>query len=339
MTTMKSDLSQKQNGLTEARAMHSSVPEQHIPARARGESGRNGMWSTRQQLDSRPHKRKQLGTVAITSSVLRYALLTVIALTMAFPFYWMIMSGLKTNDEIFRMPPTLWPEHFLWNNYVDAWHAAPFARYMLNSMFVGAAIALLQVINSSMMAYALTHMQFRLKGMFTGVVLLGYMIPSTAVYLPSYLVLSKLHLLDSYAGLILSNCVSVFSIFLIRQAFLQISHELVEAGQLDGASHFRILWTMLVPLARPTFAVMILITFIEQYNNYFWPMLITKSPELQLVSAGLRSFFVEGGAYGLKWPQIMAASAFTIAPLLVLFLFTQKTIMQSVNMSAGVNKN
>ncbi|MFD1884389.1 carbohydrate ABC transporter permease [Paenibacillus wenxiniae] len=270
--------------------------------------------------------------------MIRYAVLTLIALVMAFPFYWMITSGLKTNDEIFRMPPTLWPEHLLWNNYVDAWHAAPFARYMLNSMFVGAAIALLQVINSSMMAYALTHMQFRLKGLFTGVVLLGYMIPSTAVYLPSYLVLSKLHLLDSYSGLILSNCVSVFSIFLIRQAFLQISHELVEAGQLDGASHFRILWTMLVPLARPTFAVMILITFIEQYNNYFWPMLITKSPDLQLVSAGLRSFFVEGGAYGLKWPQIMAASAFTIAPLLVLFLFTQKTIMQSVNMSAGISK-
>ncbi len=337
MNTINRDLSQKRSGRNESQVMYSSVPGQSVPAT--DGKGRNGMLSTRQQLDSRPNKRKQLSTVAMTSSVLRYALLTVIALTMAFPFYWMVMSGLKTNDEIFQMPPTLWPEHFLWSNYVDAWHAAPFARYMLNSMFVGAAIALLQVINSSMMAYALTHMQFRLKGMFTGVVLLGYMIPSTAVYLPSYLVLSKLHLLDSYAGLILSNCVSVFSIFLIRQAFLQISHELVEAGQLDGASHFRILWTMLVPLARPTFAVMILITFIEQYNNYFWPMLITKSPELQLVSAGLRSFFVEGGAYGLKWPQIMAASAFTIAPLLVLFLFTQKTIMQSVNMSAGVNKN
>jgi len=272
-------------------------------------------------------------------TLLRYIMLTIISLMMAFPFYWMIMSGFKTNDEIFRFPPTFWPETFLWSNYVDAWHAAPFARYILNSIGVGAAISLLQIINSSMMAYALTHMRFRLKGLFTGVVLLGYMIPSTAVYLPSYLVLSKLQLLDSYTGLILSNCVSVFSIFLIRQAFMQISHELVEAGQLDGASHFRILWTIITPLTRSTFAVMVLITFIEQYNNYFWPMLITKSPDLQLVSAGLRSFFVEGGAYGLKWPQIMAASAFTIAPLLILFLFTQKTIMQSVNMSAGVNKN
>ncbi len=273
------------------------------------------------------------------SAILRYLALAIIALGTAFPFYWMVISGFKTNDEIWQFPPTFWPKTFLWQNYVDAWNAAPFARYMLNSTGVAIAICLLQIVNSSMMAYALTHMKFRLKGTLTGIILVGYMIPSTAVYLPGYLVLSELNLLDSYTGLIVSNCVSVFSIFLIRQAFMQVSHELVEAGQLDGASHFRILWTIIAPLVRSSFAVMVLITFIEQYNNYFWPMLITKNPDLQLVSAGLRSFFVEGGAYGLAWPQIMAASAFTIAPLLILFVFTQKTIMQSVNMTAGVNKN
>jgi multiple sugar transport system permease protein len=203
---------------------------------------------------------------------------------------------------------------------------------------VASVIVLLQAMNSAMMAYALTHMRFRLKKAITAIIMLGYMIPSTAVYLPSYMILAKLQLLDSYAGLILSNCVSVFSIFLIRQAFLQVSHELVEAGQIDGASHMRILWAILVPVTRSSFIVLALITFIDHYNNYFWPMLITKNPNLQLVSAGLRSFFVEGGAYGLKWPLIMAASSFTIIPLLVLFLFAQKTIMKSFNMSVGVNK-
>ncbi|MBW5448764.1 ABC transporter permease subunit [Cohnella sp. CFH 77786] len=267
-----------------------------------------------------------------------HALLAAAALIMAFPFYWMATSALKTNDEIWRFPPTLWPQSPLWSNFADAWNAAPFARYMLNSIVVAGVIVVLQIINSGMMAYALTHMAFRLKGALTSLILVGYMIPVTAVYLPGYIVLSRLGLLDSYGGLILSNCVSIFSIFLIRQAFLQVSHELVEAGQIDGASHFRILWTILFPLARSSFAVLALITFIEQYNNYFWPMLITKNPDLQLVSAGLRSFFVEGGAYGLKWPLIMAASAFTIVPLLALFLLTQKTIMQSVNLSAGASK-
>ncbi|NGZ76996.1 carbohydrate ABC transporter permease [Saccharibacillus sp. VR-M41] len=292
-----------------------------------------------QRKGSRERSRKSVPAGEQIGRIVRYALLALISLAMAFPFYWMVTSGLKTNDEIWRFPPTFWPESVNWSNYADAWNSAPFARYMFNSIFVAVSICALQVINASMMAYALTHMKFRLKGAFTAIILIGYMIPSTAVYLPSYMILNELHLLDTYAGLILSNCVSVFSIFLLRQAFLQVSHELVEAGQLDGASHFRILWTIMAPLIRSSFAVMILITFIDQYNNYFWPMLITKDPDLRLVSAGLRSFFVEGGAYGLAWPQIMAASAFTIAPLLILFAFAQKTIMQSVNMSAGVNKS
>ncbi|WP_148929218.1 carbohydrate ABC transporter permease [Paenibacillus methanolicus] len=271
-------------------------------------------------------------------TALRHAILLAIALAMAFPFYWMATSALKTNDEIWSFPPVLWPDSPQWGQYAEAWVEAPFWRYMANSAGVALAIVLLQVINSAMMAYAVTHMNFRLQRLFSGAILLGFMIPATAVYLPGYVVLSKLQLLDSYAGLIVSNMVSVFAIFLARQAFLQVSHELIEAGQIDGASHGRILWTILVPLTRPTFAVMALITFIDQYNNYFWPSLITKSPELQLVSAGLRSFFVEGGAYGLKWPLIMAASAFTIAPLLLLFLLTQRTIMNSFNLSAGAAK-
>ncbi|OXS54028.1 ABC transporter permease [Cohnella sp. CIP 111063] len=272
------------------------------------------------------------------AAVLRNLLLAAAAIAMAFPFYWMATSALKTNDEIWRFPPTLWPQEALWSNFADAWQAAPFARYMFNSVFVAGTIVVLQILNSGMMAYALTHMRFRLKGFFTALVLVGYMVPATAVYLPGYVILGKLHLLNTYAGLIVSNSVSVFSIFLIRQAFLQVSHELVEAGKVDGASHLRILWTIIAPLTRSSFAVLALIAFIEQYNNYFWPMLITKDPDLQLVSAGLRSFFVEGGAYGLKWPLIMAASAFTIAPLLALFLVGQRTIMRSVDLAAGASK-
>ncbi|MGO4546543.1 carbohydrate ABC transporter permease [Paenibacillus sp. 2TAB23] len=270
--------------------------------------------------------------------MLHHLILLLFSAAMAFPFYWMATSALKTNDEIWQFPPTFWPNSPQWGNYLEAWLEAPFWRYLTNSIVVAAVIVLLQAMNSAMMAYALTHMRFRLKKAFTAIIMLGYMIPSTAVYLPSYMILAKLNLLDSYAGLILSNCVSVFSIFLIRQAFLQVSHELVEAGQIDGASHIRILGSILVPVARSSFVVLALITFIDHYNNYFWPMLITKNPDLQLVSAGLRSFFVEGGAYGLKWPLIMAASSFTIAPLLVLFLFAQKTILKSFNMSAGASK-
>ena len=122
--------------------------------------------------------------------------------------------------------------------------------------------------------------------------------PRTPSICRSYIVLGKLNLLDSYGDLILSNCVSIFAIFLIRQAFLQVSHEMVEAGRMDGASHSRILWTILIPLTRSSFAVLALITFIEQYNNYFWPMLITKSPNLQLVIGRPERFSWKGVHYG-----------------------------------------
>jgi multiple sugar transport system permease protein len=268
----------------------------------------------------------------------RHLTVIVISVLMAFPFLWMISSSVKSNAEIWTFPPILWPSKPLWSNFIEAWHAAPFGHYILNSLFVATTIVLIQIINSTMMGYAITHMRFRFRNALMGIILVSYMLPVSATYLPSYVILAKMGLLNTYAGLIISNAVSVFAIFLMRQAFIQLPKELVEAAKIDGASHSRILWTILVPLTRSTLIILGLLTFISNYNNYFWPMLITKSPELNLVSAGLRSFFVEGGSYGMKWPLIMAGSTFTIVPLLLLFVVAQKWIMRGVSDAFSVNK-
>ncbi|WP_274361727.1 carbohydrate ABC transporter permease [Paenibacillus thermotolerans] len=269
---------------------------------------------------------------------LRHTLLIALSLIVAFPFFWMLTSSLKTNEEIWRFPPLLWPDNPMWGNFAEAWNAAPFALYLFNSVFVALVIMIIQIVNSSMMAYALTHMKFLFRNSLMVAILVTYMLPAAATYLPGYIILSELQLLDTYAGLIISNSVSVFSIFLTRQAFMQLPKEMVEAAKIDGASHWRILTGILIPLSKSTFVVMSILTFISQYNNYFWPMLITKSPELSLISVGLRSFFIEGGAYGLKWPLIMASSSFTIVPLIVLFIIAQKWIIGGVNNAFGVNK-
>lgn len=274
----------------------------------------------------------------IAAAVARHAALVAAGIVTSFPFFWMVSGSLKTREEIWRFPPALLPESPVWSNFVEAWNAAPFGLYLFNSVFVASVIVVMQLVNSAMAGYALTHMKFTFRGVLLGIILASYMLPVAATYLPGYVILSNLGLLDSYAGLILSNSVSVFSIFLARQAFLQLPHELVEAAKIDGAPHWRILWTILVPLSRSAFIVMGLLTFIAQYNNYFWPMLITKSPELQLVSAGLRSFFIEGGAYGMRWPLVMAGCTFTILPLLALFVLTQRWIMKGVSNAFGVNK-
>lgn len=254
-----------------------------------------------------------------------------ISLVMFFPFLWMVLSALKTNQEIMQFPPSLLPTHPRWSNFSAAWRAAPFGRYLFNSVFTAVVIVALQIFNSALLGYALTHMRFWYKNAMQVLILASYMLPVAATYLPSYIILSKMHLLNSYAGIIISNSVSVFSIFLVRQTFLQIPREIVEAARLDGASHWRVLWRMLVPLSIPTFVVLALLTFISNYNNYLWPLLITNNPNLELVAQGLQSFFVQAGGYGTNWSLIMAASTFTILPLLILFSAMQKWIMKGVN--------
>ncbi|WP_241674676.1 carbohydrate ABC transporter permease [Paenibacillus luteus] len=272
------------------------------------------------------------------SRMILYVSLVIICIVMVFPFLWMFSSSLKTNDEIWAIPPILWPAEPLWSNFIDAWHSAPFSLYLFNSVFVATAVVVIQLINSSMMAYALSHMKFALARPLMGLIIVSYMLPVSATYLTGYVILAKLGLLDSYSGLILSNTITIFGVFLLRQAFLQIPKEVAEAAKIDGAGHWKILWKIMIPLSSSTLIVMSLLSFIGQYNNYLWPMLITKNPNLYLVSAGLRSFFVEGGAYGMKWPLIMAASTFTIVPLLVLFVVAQKWIIKGVNNAQTVNK-
>jgi len=273
-----------------------------------------------------------------TFATIKYVLVIGICVVMAFPFFWMFSSSLKTNDEIWAVPPILWPSDPKWLNFIEAWEAAPFGLYMFNSTFVATSIVIIQLINSSMMSYALTHMRFPLGRMLLVMIIVTYMLPVSATYLSGYVILSRLGLLDSYAGLIISNSITIFGIFLLRQAFMQVPKEMVEAAKVDGCGHWRILWLIMVPLARSTLIVMGLLSFITMYNNYFWPMLITKNPRLQLVSAGLRSFFIEGGAYGLKWPLIMAGSTFTILPLVILFLVAQKWLIKGVSSAQSINK-
>jgi multiple sugar transport system permease protein len=262
--------------------------------------------------------------------ILKHLILIVISLIMVFPFLWMVLSALKTNDEIWQFPPTWWPEDPKWNHFAEAWMMAPFDQYLFNSIFTALIIVLIQVINSAMIAYAFTQFQFKGKQLLFSIVLLTYMLPVAATYVPSYVILADSNLLDTYQGLILSNAVSVFGIFLFRQAFLQVPKEVIEAGIMDGASHWRVLWKIVAPLTKPTIITFILISFVQNYNSYLWPTLIMNSEEKQLITTGLRQFFIQEGAYGIQWPMIMAASSFAVIPLLILFAFTQKWFMSGI---------
>ena len=163
-----------------------------------------------------------------------------------------------------------------------------------------------------------------------------YMLPTAATYIPSYIILSKLHLLNTFTGLIVSNCVSIFGIFLLRQAFMQVPLGIVEAARIDGASNWKILWQVVCPMTKSSFITFGLMNFITCYNSYMWPSLITDSNEKMMVSQGLRKFFIEGGAYGTEWPLVMAGSALIVLPLLILFAFTQKWFINGIGGDTGM---
>ena len=269
--------------------------------------------------------------------VIRHILLAGISVITFFPFIWMFFSAFKTKDEIFSTGFNLIPSSFNFNNFINVFKEAPFEVYLGNSLFVATIEVLFQVFSAAMIAYALTQFKFKGRKILFAVIMCTYMLPSAVTYVPCYIMLSKFNLIDTLTGIIVSNLCNVFGIFLLRQAFLQVNKSLIEAARIDGASHFKILWKIIYPLTKPTFITFALISFVTYYNEYMYPSLITKSPEKFLVSAGLRQFFIQGGAYGIKWPEVMAASTITVLPLLLLFLFAQKWFMRGVG-DSGVKE-
>ena len=282
-----------------------------------------------EEIEELYRPRKKTNKEIICES-LRHIMLICISIVTFFPFIWMMTSSLKTKDEIFQFPPKLLPQVFNWSNFLEVFKEAPFEVYIGNSFFVATIIVAFQIIGSAMIAYALTQFNFKGRKILFAIIMGTYMLPSAATYVPCYMILSKINLIDTLTGIIISNLGNVFGIFLMRQAFLQINKSLIEAARIDGASHWKILWKIVFPLTKPTFITFGLISFVTYYNDYMYPSLITKSPEKFLISAGLRQFFIQGGAYGIKWPEIMAASTITVLPLLILFLVAQKWFMKGV---------
>lgn len=262
-------------------------------------------------------------------------LLSIFSVFTAFPFLWMVISALKTKAEIMDVS-RFFPETFQWGNFTEVIFHSPLLKYVGNSLFVSAATLFIQIVTGAMIAYALVFMQFKGRKLLFAVIMGTYMLPTAATYIPAYIILADWNLLNTYTGLIISNCVSIFGIFLLRQAFMQVPIGVIEAARMDGASQWKILWQVVCPMTKSSFITFGLMNFITCYNSYMWPSLITDSDDKLLVSQGLRKFFIEGGAYGTEWPLVMAGSALIVLPLLILFAFTQKWFINGIGGDTGM---
>lgn len=261
-------------------------------------------------------------------------LVLIIGLLSVYPLIWMFFNSFKGTAEILGESSGLIPEVWQFENYTNALSAAPFLRYMWNSLWSTILIVGLQLFLSSLLAYALTQFQFRGREVLFGIVLGTYMLPSAVTYIPSFILLSRMNLTDSLWGLIFSNLANVFMIFLLRQNFKTTSKEVIEAARVEGISEWSILWRIVIPINRNTIINASLISFIGNFNTYLWPSILLTSRENYVIQQGLNQFSTTSGSFTSTFPLIMAATALTVVPLIIVYIILQKYFVGTSSQSS-----
>lgn len=282
------------------------------------------------------HIRWQVRLGRIANRISLHVATIAAGLIVAFPLLWMATRALMTSEELRTARFRLIPQTIQWSNFQEFWLAEPlFARYFLNSTILAISVLVLQIIVACLAAYAFTFIRFPGRNILFFVTLSSLMIPAVVTYVPSYIILAELGWLDSFKALIIPSAVSAFGIFLFRQGFMSLPKELLDAGKIDGAGHLRLLSQIVLPLSKPILLTFTIFDLVQYYNSYFWPLLITSSPKMRVLTIGLTIFFIEKGYYGIRWHLIMAANTVAILPLLILFIVAQRWFVQGVA-TAGI---
>jgi multiple sugar transport system permease protein len=262
-----------------------------------------------------------------------HVLLLVGAVSFVLPFYWMVSTSLKGPQDLYSSPPVWWPEEPRPQNYPEAWNTVPFPRYFFNTVLVATCIVAGVVVTSGLSAFAFAFLRFRgREGVFNSF-LSTMMVPEPVYIISSYILLYHLPgggrdgWIDDYSALIVPWLAHVFSIFLLRQHFLSFPRDLVDAAVIDGCGPVRFLFAIVLPLSKAALTTVCLFTFINTWNSFLWPLVMTNSDAIRPVQVGLAFFAQEQGTeHGL----MMAAAVFSIAPLLVIYFFAQKQIIESL---------
>lgn len=271
----------------------------------------------------------------IFSKSLIHTILIGTSLLSIFPFIWLTSTSLKgLNEDIFAYPPMIIPTDFTWANYVDVWHKVDFIAYFMNSMIVAALTVILNLVLSSLAAYPLARMQFKGKKVFFFSILATIMIPFQAIMLPVYIITLKLHLIDSvsnlagYIGLVMPFAVSAFGIMLMRQAFLKVPHEVEEAAIVDGCNVFEIFVKIVIPMVKPTLAVLAVFTFIGSWGEFLWPSIMLTKESMYTLPVGINNL---QGMFSANWRFIAAGSIIATIPIIIFFLAMQRYFISGEN--------
>jgi sn-glycerol 3-phosphate transport system permease protein len=251
----------------------------------------------------------------------------VVMILITFPFFWMVSTSFKTVKEAIAFPPTMFPAGLEIENYIHVFESFPLLTYFKNSVIVALAILVLQYFIIIPAAYSLARHDYKLKPLFFAIVLMGLMIPQQITFVPVYLLFSKMRMLKSFIPLILPFVANSFGIFMLRQYFMQIPQEILEAAKLDDAGNWKIIYRIMIPMARPALITIGLLAFIGNWNSYFWPLIMTSSDTFRTLPVGIATLKTQETMQ--MWHFIMAGNVILILPIIIVYLFANRRIRNS----------
>jgi multiple sugar transport system permease protein/sn-glycerol 3-phosphate transport system permease protein len=256
--------------------------------------------------------------------------MVLLAIFCLFPVYWMLASSFRPANGMFETG--LWPSGASLDNYTHAINAIPIGRMLVNTMVFASVSTMVQLLTGILAAYAFARWRFRFDKLVYTAVALTWLVPFQVVMIPNYLLIAKMGLLDSVVALILPNFASALAILLLAQAMRGFPREVVEAARMDGAQNWRILWEIMVPNLRGTIASLAILIFISTWNEYFWPLLLSRTAENSVIQIGIQMFMTDEGN---QWGPLMAASTLASLPVLLIYLILQRQVVQSF-MKSGI---
>ncbi|MGW0833191.1 carbohydrate ABC transporter permease [Streptomyces prunicolor] len=259
-----------------------------------------------------------------------HLVLAPLALCFALPFVWLLLSSVMTNAEINRFPPALWPKGVDLGGYRYVLGNAMFPRWFANSLIVASVAVVSNLLLGSLGGYAFARMRFAGSRLLLGLMLATMAVPFQLTMIPTFLVMKWFGLIDTLGALILPSLVTPFAVFLFRQFFLALPREMEEAAWIDGCSRLRVLFSVVMPLARPALATVAVLTFLSTWNDLSWPLIAINHDTQYTLQLGLTTF---QGQHHTKWSAVMAGNVITVVPVLVAFLLAQKTFIQSLTSS------
>lgn len=266
--------------------------------------------------------------------VLIYALMTFILTVFVGPYIWMFATSVKSQADVYAWPPNIIPTDIHWENFVRIWQETNLPRAFLNSVFVSTAATAINVIFSSLAAFAFARLDFPGKNKLFMVVLATMMVPASLMVIPLFSMMRNVPFagpdgwLNSYFGLILPVSVTGFAIFLMRQYYLSIPKELDDQAAIDGCNKFQIYWKIILPLSKPVIGLVVVFSFLSHWNEYLWPLTVARSDEMYTIQIALASFQTQ---YNVEWPLLMAGATTAALPMILLYFMLQPLFEESLS--------